>query len=57
VICPTRELTAQVGREMRKLGRKHRGLQVLELVGGQLSRPQRDVPTTRRCGPWPLASG
>jgi len=42
VICPTRELTAQVGREMRKLGRKHRGLQVLELVGGQLSRPQRD---------------
>ena len=42
VICPTRELTAQVGREMRKLGREHRGLQVLELVGGQLSRPQRD---------------
>ena len=42
VICPTRELTAQVGREMRKLGRSHRGLQVLELVGGQPSRPQRD---------------
>jgi len=42
VICPTRELTAQVGREMRKLGRKQRGLQVVELVGGQPSRPQRD---------------
>lgn len=42
VICPTRELTAQVGREMRKLGREHSGLQVLELVGGQPSRPQRD---------------
>ena len=43
VICPTRELTAQVGREMRKLGREHSGLQVLELVGGQPSRPQRDT--------------
>lgn len=42
VICPTRELSAQVAREMRKLGRKHNGLQVLELVGGQPSRPQRD---------------
>ncbi|MFT6863862.1 MAG: ATP-independent RNA helicase DbpA [Akkermansiaceae bacterium] len=42
VICPTRELTAQVGRELRKLGRAHRSLQVLELVGGQPSRPQRD---------------
>ncbi|MDB4459096.1 ATP-dependent RNA helicase DbpA [bacterium] len=42
VICPTRELTAQVSREMRKLGREHNGLQVLELVGGQPSRPQRD---------------
>jgi len=42
VICPTRELTAQVTREMRKLGREHHGLQVLELVGGQPSRPQRD---------------
>ncbi len=43
VLCPTRELTAQVGREMRKLGRGHHGLQVLELVGGQPSRPQRDA--------------
>ncbi len=43
VLCPTRELTAQVGREMRKLGRGHHGLQVIELVGGQPSRPQRDA--------------
>ncbi|MEJ6581365.1 MAG: ATP-dependent RNA helicase DbpA [Akkermansiaceae bacterium] len=43
VLCPTRELTAQVGREMRKLGREHHGLQVVELVGGQPSRPQRDA--------------
>jgi ATP-independent RNA helicase DbpA len=42
VICPTRELTAQVGREIRKLGRDLNGLQVLELVGGQPSGPQRD---------------
>ncbi|YCM43156.1 ATP-dependent RNA helicase DbpA [Verrucomicrobiaceae bacterium 227] len=43
VLCPTRELTAQVGREMRKLGRDHHGLQVVELVGGQPSRPQREA--------------
>lgn len=42
VICPTRELSAQVAREMRKLGREHNGLQIVELVGGQPSRPQRD---------------
>ncbi|MGJ8695744.1 MAG: ATP-dependent RNA helicase DbpA [Verrucomicrobiaceae bacterium] len=42
VLCPTRELTAQVGREMRRLGRDCHGLQVLELVGGQPSRAQRD---------------
>lgn len=42
VICPTRELTAQVGRELRKLGREQSGLQVVELVGGQPSRAQRD---------------
>ncbi len=40
VICPTRELAAQVAREMRTLGRKHKGLSVLELVGGQQVRPQ-----------------
>ena len=43
VLCPTRELTTQVGREMRKLGRDHHGLQVLELVGGQPTRPQREA--------------
>ena len=42
IICPTRELTAQVAREIRKLGRANNGLQVVELIGGQSSRPQRD---------------
>jgi ATP-independent RNA helicase DbpA len=45
IICPTRELAAQVGREMRRLGRKHQGLSVLELVGGQPVRPQIDALT------------
>ncbi|MEE9386898.1 MAG: ATP-dependent RNA helicase DbpA [Nannocystaceae bacterium] len=40
VVCPTRELCAQVAREIRKLGRRHSGLAVLELVGGQPFRPQ-----------------
>jgi ATP-independent RNA helicase DbpA len=40
VICPTRELSAQVAREMRKLGRRHPGLQVLVLAGGEPLRPQ-----------------
>ncbi len=43
ILCPTRELTAQVVREIRKLGRDHHGLQLVELVGGQPSRPQRDA--------------
>ncbi len=43
VVCPTRELSAQVAREFRGLGRRHAGLAVLELVGGQPSRPQRDA--------------
>lgn len=43
VLCPTRELSAQVAREVRKLGRSHAGLHVLELVGGQPSRPQREA--------------
>jgi len=43
VICPTRELSAQVARELRKLGRKHKGLAVLELVGGQPLRHQVDA--------------
>jgi len=40
ILCPTRELCAQVARELRKLGRRHPGLQVLELAGGQPIRPQ-----------------
>ena len=43
VLCPTRELTAQVAREVRTLGRTLNGLKVLELVGGQPARPQRDA--------------
>jgi ATP-independent RNA helicase DbpA len=43
VLCPTRELSAQVAREVRKLGRAHAGLAVLELVGGQPARPQREA--------------
>ncbi|MDF1839226.1 MAG: ATP-dependent RNA helicase DbpA [Planctomycetota bacterium] len=43
VLCPTRELSAQVAREMRKLARAHAGLSVVELVGGAPSRPQRDA--------------
>jgi len=40
VLCPTRELCAQVAREFRKLGRKHPGLQVLVVSGGLPMRPQ-----------------
>ena len=43
VLCPTRELCAQVARELRKLGRAHAGFAVLELVGGKPSRAQRDA--------------
>ena len=43
VLCPTRELCAQVAREVRKLGRGHAGLAVLEVVGGQQARPQREA--------------
>jgi ATP-independent RNA helicase DbpA len=35
VLCPTRELCTQVAREIRKLGRKNSGLQVLIISGGQ----------------------
>ena len=41
VLCPTRELSAQVVREFRTLGRGHAGLVVLELVGGQPTKLQR----------------
>jgi ATP-independent RNA helicase DbpA len=40
IVCPTRELSAQVARELRKLGRRHQGLQVLEVCGGQPIRAQ-----------------
>ena len=35
ILCPTRELCAQVGRDFRTLGRRHKGLQVLVVSGGQ----------------------
>ncbi len=40
ILCPTRELCAQVARETRKLGRRHKGLQVLVVSGGEPIRPQ-----------------
>ena len=35
ILCPTRELSAQVAREVRRLGRRHAGLTVLVLAGGE----------------------
>src|SRR5881392_4177434 len=35
ILCPTRELSAQVAREIRRLGRRHAGLSVLVLAGGE----------------------
>jgi ATP-independent RNA helicase DbpA len=40
ILCPTRELCTQVAREIRRLGRRHAGLQVLILSGGQPIFPQ-----------------
>ena len=40
VLCPTRELCAQVAREIRKLGRRIPGLQVAVVSGGMPLRPQ-----------------
>lgn len=40
VLCPTRELSAQVARELRKLGRSLSGLSVVVLAGGQELREQ-----------------
>lgn len=40
VLCPTRELCAQVVRELRRLGRRHPGLRVLTLAGGEPVRGQ-----------------
>ncbi len=41
ILCPTRELCTQVAREVRQLGRRHPGLQVLVVSGGLPSGPQR----------------
>ena len=43
VVCPPRELSAQVAREFRKLGKYLPGLSVLVLAGGQPVRPQADA--------------
>ncbi|WP_413287671.1 ATP-dependent RNA helicase DbpA [Bdellovibrio sp. HCB337] len=43
ILCPTRELVVQVVGEIRKLGRRLEGLQVLPLVGGQPGREQAAV--------------
>jgi ATP-independent RNA helicase DbpA len=40
VLCPTRELSAQLARELRKLGRNLSGLSVVTLAGGQEVREQ-----------------
>lgn len=40
VLCPTRELCTQVAREIRKFGRRHPGLQVIILSGGEPIHPQ-----------------
>jgi ATP-independent RNA helicase DbpA len=40
ILCPTRELCTQVARDLRKLGRREAGLQVLILSGGQPMNPQ-----------------
>lgn len=42
VLVPTRELSAQVAAEFRKLGRGLHGLKVVELTGGTPARPQRE---------------
>ncbi len=43
VLCPTRELSGQVARELRKLGRRHPGLAVLTVCGGEPGRPQSEA--------------
>lgn len=43
ILCPTRELCAQVAREVRKLGRKLPGLHVLVIAGGEAAKPQREA--------------
>ncbi len=43
IVCPTRELAAQVAREIRRLGRGEPDLQIIVVAGGEPSRPQRDA--------------
>ena len=43
ILCPTRELASQVVGEIRKLGRRLEGLQVVALVGGQPMREQTEA--------------
>lgn len=43
ILCPTRELAAQVVGDIRKLGRRLDGLQVLATVGGASGRDQREA--------------
>ena len=43
ILCPTRELCAQVARDVRTLGRGQPGLGVLEVTGGQRIEPQIDA--------------
>ena len=43
ILCPTRELAAQVTSEIRKLGRKIEGLKVVALTGGQPEREQAEA--------------
>lgn len=40
ILCPTRELSAQVAREVRRLGRSYPGMQVAVLTGGASARDQ-----------------
>lgn len=47
ILCPTRELTNQVAREIRKLGRKLEGLKVLILVGGEPTRYEQSRSLSR----------
>ncbi len=43
ILCPTRELSDQVAREIRRLGRRNKGLQVLLMVGGQPGKAQAEA--------------
>lgn len=43
IVCPTRELSAQVAREVRKLGRRQNGLVVVTLTGGEPIAPQTEA--------------